>query len=364
MNESNSLPTPMGKPSSPRASVAASTLASDERLEQLLESCRSGHHDLELPDSEPLVKAIASDSTWRDRWEASQAADGVLRRQLEDVPLPLGLEMRLRRSLGLDLPANSLDLVPTESCATVPAESPDSKTSCVTASPTRKKSFRPWRARRWFALSGLASVAVAVIFVLMLWQSAQRPMTPESPEKLASLGRQWAGLMGSSTGWQTEFAGLPDGRDAMTWVLGRRTRWQTLSTQCDRRTHVVEIRRGSDGVWLFSFQGSLPFLQKSLAPSCLSGSGESEVWGWSDGQLVFLLVPQNPNSRLNSWFRAPQIAVLPTSPAHVLPSQSPKSLQAECPLMSARHDFESRGRGLACVGFHGSSWAFWRLVSA
>ncbi|MFM7072771.1 MAG: hypothetical protein ACKO38_13365 [Planctomycetota bacterium] len=364
MNESNSLPTPMDQPSTPPSSVPSLALSSDERLEQLLEACRSGHQDLELPDSEPLLRAIASDSSWRGRWDASQAADGVLRRQLEDVQLPYGLEVRLRRSLGLDVPANGLDIVPSESLTAVHAESLDSETSCVTASPASNQPFRPWRTRRWFALASLSSIAVAGVCVLLLWQATQRPITPESPDKLASLGRQWAGLMGTSTGWQSEFAGLPDGRDAMTWVLGRRTRWQTLNTPCDRHTHVVEIRRGSDGVWLFSFQGSLPFLQKSLAPSCLSGSGESEVWGWSDGQFVFLLVPQNPNSRLNSWIRAPQIAVLPTSPAHVLPSQSPKSLQAECPLMSARHDFESRGRGLACVGFHGSSWALWRLVSA
>ena len=367
MNETNLPATPMDTSSHSPSSHPPGSPSRDELLGQLLDACRCGHNDLELPEIAPLAQAIQQDSAWRSRWQAAEAEDFNLRRQLEDVPFPDGLEARLRHNLGIAASARSIDTataVETATSAATPAVATPTAPTPATANSAAATPAVRRRSRRWFAVAGLASVAMAGLFALIVWQSANRPSLPDSTENLAKLGRQWSASMADTKDWQAEFSGFPEGRDARTLVVGERTRWRTLRTTCDRQTHVVEVRRGLIGAWLFSFQGSLPFLKNYLAPARLSGSGECDVWAWSDGGYVFLLVAQTPDARLDSWIRRPKFAVSPTPPAHVPPSQSPKSLQAERPLLSARHDSESRGRGLACVGFHGLSWAFWRLASA
>jgi len=385
MNDSNPPATPMDKPFLANSNHPTSSLAGDELLVQLLDVCRNGTDDLGLPETAPLAAALATGPEWWARWEAAQAENTHFRRQLEDMPLPAGLEARLRSKLGLATAeavaagaatvATGVATVAT-GAATVAAGAVTEAAGAVTevarvadsavladrVAPSRSRSRST--SRRWFMVAGLASVSVAVAFAVLRWQSENRTTLPDSSEALANLGRQWADSVAASADWRSETNDLPEDREARTTVVGERTRWRTLRTTCDRQTHVVEVRRGLVGAWLFSFRGSLPFLKNYVPPARLSGSGEADVWAWSDGSLVFVLVAQTPESRLDSWIRRPKFAVSPTPPAHVLPSQSPKSLQAERPLMSTRHDHESRGRGLACVGFHGLFWASWRQASS
>ena len=365
MNDSNPPATPMDKPFLANSNHPTSSLAGDEILVQLLDVCRNGTDDLGLPETAPLAAALATGPEWWARWEAAQAENTHFRRQLEDMPLPAGLEARLRSKLGLaTAEAVTAEAVTAGAAtvatgaATVAAQVADAAVLADRVAPSRSRSRST--SRRWFMVAGLASVSVAVAFAFLRWQSENRTTLPDSSEALANLGRQWADSVAASAEWRSEANDLPEDRMARTTVVGERTRWRTLRTPCDRQTHVVEVRRGLVGAWLFSFRGSLPYLKSYLTPVRLSGSGESDVWAWSDGSLVFVLVAQTPESRLDSWIRRPKFAVSPTPPAHVLPSQSPKSLQAERPLMSTRHDHESRGRGLACVGFHGLYWASWR----
>jgi hypothetical protein len=319
----------------------------DERLALWLDVCRPSGADLELPEFAPLAHAITHDETWRARWQTAQVADNSLRRKLEDLPLSPGLEARLRQKLGL-----------ADAAAPV-VNSAASSDEPVVSPVVPGNSQRRWRTRRWFSLAGLASVALATLGAVAFWQAANRPTLPDSPETLARLGEQWAAMARGASQWDTQLSELPGGRDGRALVAGERTRWRVLRTNCDRQTYVVEVQQGDVAAWLFSFRGSLPFMKNFLAPARVSASGESDVWAWSDGTFVFMLVAQNRELRLDSWIRRPQFAISPPLPAHVPPSQSPKSLQAERPLLSARHDGESRVRGVACVGFHGSSWAFW-----
>jgi hypothetical protein len=399
MNDSNPPATPMDKPFLANSNHLTSSPAGDELLVQLLDVCRNGTDDLGLPETAPLAAALATGPEWRVRWEAAQTENTHFRRQLEDVPLPAGLEARLRSKLGLAtaeaveagavteeagsvteaagsvteaagsvteaagaviVAAGAVTVV--AGAVTQAAQVADAAVLADRVAPSRSRSRST--SRRWFLVAGLASVSVAVAFALLRWQSENRTTLPDSSEALANLGRQWADSVAASADWRSETNDLPEDREARTTVVGERTRWRTLRTTCDRQTHVVEVRRGLVGAWLFSFRGSLPYLKSYLTPVRLSGSGESDVWAWSDGSLVFVLVAQTPESRLDSWIRRPKFAVSPTPPAHVLPSQSPKSLQAERPLLSTRHDHESRGRGLACVGFHGLFWASWRQASS
>jgi hypothetical protein len=378
MNDSNPPATPMDKPFVANSNHLTSSPAGDELLVQLLDVCRNGADDLGLPETTPLAAALATNPEWRVRWEAAQAENTLFRRQLEDVPLPAGLEARLRSKLGLAT-AEALEagavtevagativaagaVTEVAGAVTEAAQVADAAVLADRVAPSRSRSRS--MSRRWFMVAGLASVSVAVAFAFLRWQSENRTTLPDSSEALANLGRQWADSVAASAEWRSETNDLPEDRMARTTVVGERTRWRTLRTPCDRQTHVVEVRRGLVGAWLFSFRGSLPYLKSYLTPVHLSGSGESDVWAWSDGSLVFVLVAQTPESRLDSWIRRPKFAVSPTPPAHVLPSQSPKSLQAERPLLSTRHDHESRGRGLACVGFHGLFWASWRQASS
>ncbi len=394
MNDSQPTLTPMDKPSPAPSSVPAVPPPADDHLERLVDACRFGSDDLACPEFAPLARAFASDANWRARCEAAQAADLELRRTLDDVSLPVGLEARLRQRLGLagqGAPADPADpaaqggstavvsaaAMPTavivdSTNPTFPASGTFAASGTFLATPTAATASAsvtgesPHRrhTRRWFAVGGLASVALAGLCAVALWQSANRTTLPESSEALEQLGGQWAAAAMELNGWHAEMAELPADRAGQPLVSGNRTRWQTLRTTCDRQTFVVEVRRGNHAAWLFSFRGSLPFLKNFVPPKRISGSQDGDVLAWSDGALVFVLVAQDKESRLDSWIRPHQFAIFPTLPAHVPPSQSPKSLQAERPLLSARHDWESRVRGVACVGFHGSSWVSWRQASA
>lgn len=410
MNDSQPTFTPMDKPSPAPSSVAAVTPPADEPLERFVDACRLGSNDLADPDFAPLARAIASDATWRARYDASQAADLELRRELDKVSLPGGLEARLRQRLGLavaaprsdsalpsvssavaselavasavvgistELPIAANTTIPVSSASPtllatpvrvdIPAPSNTAAVSNTAATPASAANGSPhrrhtswhtsWHTRRWFVGGGLASVALTGLCAVVLWQSASRTTLPETSEVLAQLSGQWAATAMELNGWHSEIAELPADRTGQSQVSGNRTRWRTLRTTCDRETFVVEVRRGNQGAWLFSFRGSLPFLKNFVPPKRISGSQDNDVLAWTDGALVFVLVAQGKESRLESWIRPHQFAIFPTLPAHVPPSQSPKSLQAERPLLSARHDWESRVRGVACVGFHGSSWA-------
>ena len=71
-------------------------------LQRLLDACRSGYEDHELPEMKQLAEQIDEDPYLRDLYERSQRWDFSVANAFREVDVPSGLASRLHETLNAE----------------------------------------------------------------------------------------------------------------------------------------------------------------------------------------------------------------------------------------------------------------------
>lgn len=83
----------------------------EKQIREMLDACRPGSSDLELPEFARLKRAIEEDPQQKQVWERSQAFDAAIGEQLRNVEVPDQLADRLLMAVGSDTDEGQVSLV-------------------------------------------------------------------------------------------------------------------------------------------------------------------------------------------------------------------------------------------------------------
>ena len=76
----------------------------NRKLHEMIDACRPGSEDVELPEMAPLADQIVADADLRSRYQRTQQLDARLVRAIDEIAVPAGLHERilagLRRKTG------------------------------------------------------------------------------------------------------------------------------------------------------------------------------------------------------------------------------------------------------------------------
>jgi len=277
----------------------------DQRIIEALEVCRPGSDDLADPGLRILAEAMETDAGLARLYAQLQEVDGCVAAAFADVPVPEGLETRLRERLGIavdrsgSLAEDSGEGSGQTLCdAAIP--------ECETPVPPGETKVQPVpgalrggrRARRRLLVGGGTAVAAALVVGAMVALSNRgHEYTPQAVreaairfhdrEKPEAWGRTEAP---SEYPFSPAVARLPD------------IKWRPVSGLLDSRGVAYDLR-GPGGV-----QATLYVLKQKVAGLAPApdlrpySTGGLSVEAWQKGGLLYVLVVESGDQRTYQQF--------------------------------------------------------------
>ena len=259
-------------------------------LQRLMDACRSGYEDHELPEMKKLAEQIDQDPYLRDLYERSQRWDFSIGDAFREVDVPLGLASRLHATLNA-AHGDFQTLKFTNSDASVVAQEIDKVTvfrrssADVTQVISRRGSF--WK-------MGLASIAALILMTCgALWWPSGQVLELSS---MVHSTMHWRHLVNDQS-WQSELKNvLPDYPDR--YVAARPRRWQHVKGPLDRRTLVFDLAtQGRRRAMLFVARVSTEVRGTTAPPEVPATTGGWSVGVWHEKGYVYVLMVEGREDR-------------------------------------------------------------------
>lgn len=265
-------------------------------LQEMLDACRPGQADEQLPELRALREQLATDPELRQQWQSGQAWDRRFAAQLQDVPVPTDLAQRLRAAC--------------QAAAVTPVE--------VAPRVAASRSGR----RIWLA----AMVATAAAFaVLAAWPYVVAPPQVQWHDVAATIPRwtqqlqedQWRGM-----------DVVPRQYPPSSQVRGRSPRrWQTLQTPLDARTVAYDyapLQPQSFLVYVARPPGALAL--PGSPPLRPQATGGWSIAAWQQEGLVYVIALRGDEQEYRRALASPQLAG-PIQPASQLAMALPANVR-------------------------------------
>ena len=249
----------------------------NERLWEMLESCRYGSDDLADPALEGLRTALATDADLRTAHGRLGAADVRLRAAMSDVPVPSRLKERVLGRLAL------------ESSPALPPDAP-----APAARPARL-------ARRWLlAAAGTAAAACVLAGVLL---NLNRPAAYSHSRILEETVAWFASESPEPGRLQNPPEAFPFSRDVAN-LSGKR--WRMVEGLLGRRAAAYDLPAAAGGrATLYVLRWEVPGLPCAPAAEQCFSTGNAAAVAWQDGGLLYVLVVDGGPRALERYLIAP-----------------------------------------------------------
>ena len=242
-------------------------------LHDLIDACRPGHEDVDLPEFSELARELAQDPKLQRLFERSQELDAAIRTTFQSVTPPPGLAERM--------------LVAIEAASIEQGEGTLAVAE-ARVEPVKRSS------RRSFAIwSGIASLA-AVALVFAYWFQLPEPVT-SSERDIAELVDRWNAELDEQADWQA-IANIPS-QDFPTWQhldLRGVARWQWVTK---RRSVCYDFAGTGGTVRLFVMKQTPSAGLPTMPPDGYPSPNGWHVGAWqAKGRVYYLAVKANGGS--------------------------------------------------------------------
>ena len=256
----------------------------DRRLWEAMECCRPGHDDLADAEMESLARALEASPELAGLHRRLQRLDAALADAFRDVPVPPGLEARIRARL---------QAVPSE----VDSPSPE----VVPAVATQEAGVGPVgpgphiSRRRWLLTAGGAAAAAAAVFLIVLG-SLQKPDEFTKSDVFDVALRFY--LNDTHEGGRVLSENAPHSEypfsQGLMGVVSRRfseIRWRPITGFLNRRAVAFDVV-GPQGTvaTLYVAECSVDGLPAEVPIRPMLSTGETSVSAWQEGELLYVLV--------------------------------------------------------------------------
>lgn len=262
-------------------------------LQRLLDACRSGYEDHELPEMKQLAEQIDEDPYLRDLYERSQRWDFSVANAFREVDVPSGLASRLHETLNAEH-SDFQTLKFTNSEASMVAQEVE-KVTVFRRSPTDVPQVKSRRGLFWKV--GLASIAALILMTCgALWWPSGQVLELSS---MVHSTMHWRHLVNEQS-WQSELKTvLSDYPDR--YVAARPRGWQIVKGPLDRRTLVFELAtQGRRRAMVFVARVSTEVRGVQAPPEVPATTGGWSVGVWHEKGYVYVLMVEGREDRYRS----------------------------------------------------------------
>jgi hypothetical protein len=265
-------------------------------LRELMDACRAGSADLELPEMGPLAEQVARDSNQRETLARSQRWDAEVEQAVRRGAVPDGLAEKLLEAVAAQATANqpSGGWDALESAVTATAE--------TSAKTTRLSARHRPRWQTWAALAtSLAAVALVAAVIVRFWPADPGQITEQ---QIRTRVLVWASAVNDASWSDPEF---PAEYPRTRYVPLRRVRWQALPDGVVAKQVVCYDLTGTaeDRILLFVFEAECPVLPSRPTQPIFNTQGLC-VGAWNEQGLVYALYVEGDSSRYDLLIRSAQ----------------------------------------------------------